>query len=119
MPATEIGVALRNQSQGQIRTNAVNLRQIGARQLVERRPDVEIERVKSRTYIDTRSMLVYNGRPDRPVFSDIGRPPSDRDAGWGLGSNHFPKRGRLKRHQHRVRSFPWARFFDGVAPPKS
>lgn len=45
MPATEIGAALRNQSQGQIGADAVNLGQIGARQLVERRPDVEIERI--------------------------------------------------------------------------
>src|ERR1700682_2944227 len=34
-------------------------------------------------------------------------------AGRGLGSDHFPKRGHAKCHHSWVRSFPWARFFDG------
>src|SRR5215468_10970334 len=31
----------------------------------------------------------------------------------GLGSDHFPKRGHTWCHHSWVRSFPWARFFDG------
>jgi len=70
--------------------------------------------VEPRADVDTGSTVMDDGQTGRLDGS------SRHDlllrgerAGRGLGSDQFPKRGHTKCHHSWVRSFPWARFFDG------